>query len=167
MIRPLSFFRTTPQAKPSSLEARCQNKSTLTAISIRGRWKKRPASPPPTETPIFMVNWATGIRMKCLKIPTAIFLNLDPMKSTAGNVARAFSVVPDGTGPCCGNLPRTNPDFLHAALDRSAYAAFFKESRTRLRGSNKLHRRSGSVLGYSQPSLRDCSGYTQRLICFQ
>jgi hypothetical protein len=52
-------------------------------------------------------------------------------------------------------LPRTTPDFLHAALDRSAYAAFFTESRTRLLGPTKLHRKSGSVLGYFQPSLRD------------
>jgi hypothetical protein len=52
-------------------------------------------------------------------------------------------------------LPRTTLDFLYAALDTSAYAAFFAESRTRLSGSNKLHRKSGSVLGYSQPSLRD------------
>ncbi len=56
--------------------------------------------------------------------------------------------------------PSTAPDFLHAALDRSAYAAFFTESRTRLFGSTKLHRKSGYVLGYSQPSLRDCSRYT-------
>jgi hypothetical protein len=52
-------------------------------------------------------------------------------------------------------LPRTTPDFLYVALDTSAYAAFFTESRTRLSDSNKLHRKSGSVLGYSQPSLRD------------
>jgi hypothetical protein len=49
----------------------------------------------------------------------------------------------------------TTLDFLHAALDRSAYAAFFTESRTRLLDSTKLHRKSGFVLGYSQPSLRD------------
>src|SRR5580698_5156026 len=92
--------------------------------------------------------------------------------------------------------------FRHAALDRSAYAAFSRkaaqgslappnctenpgpswatlsrpfgtervptrcpgqvcvcgfltESRTRLLGPTKLHRKPGSVLGYSQPSLRD------------
>ncbi len=49
------------------------------------------------------------------------------------------------------------PGFLHAALDRSAYAAFSTESRVRLGDSTMLHRKSGSVLGYSQPSLRDCS----------
>jgi hypothetical protein len=37
-----------------------------------------------------MVNWATGIRMKCLKIPTAIFLNPARVQSTAEKVARAF-----------------------------------------------------------------------------
>jgi hypothetical protein len=31
----------------------------------------------------------------------------------------------------------------------------FTESRTRLSDFTKLHRKSGSVLGYSQPSLRD------------
>jgi hypothetical protein len=40
-------------------------------------------------------------------------------------------------------IPRTTPDFLYAALGTSAYAAFFTESRTRLCGSNKLHRKSG------------------------
>ena len=49
--------------------------------------------------------------------------------------------------------PRTTPDFLYAALDSSAYAAFFTESRTRLLGSATLHRKSRSVLGYSQPEL--------------
>jgi hypothetical protein len=38
---------------------------------------------------------------------------------------------------------RRNPDFLYAALARSAYAAFFTESRMRLIGSNTLHRKSG------------------------
>jgi hypothetical protein len=33
------------------------------------------------------------------------------------------------------SLPRTTPDFLYAALDTSAYAAFFTESRTRLSDS--------------------------------
>jgi hypothetical protein len=47
------------------------------------------------------------------------------------------------------------PDFLHAALDGSACAAFFTESRMRLIDSTRPDRKSGSVLGYSQPSLRD------------
>jgi hypothetical protein len=38
---------------------------------------------------------------------------------------------------------RPPPDFLLAALDRFAYAAFFTESRTRLLDSTKLHRKSG------------------------
>jgi hypothetical protein len=53
--------------------------------------------------------------------------------------------------------PGLPPDFLHATLDRSVYAAFFTESRMRLVGSTNLHRKSGSVLGHSQPSLRDWS----------
>jgi|ERR1700677_3262664 hypothetical protein len=44
---------------------------------------------------------------------------------------------------CGPGSPRTDPDFLHATLDRSAYAAFFTESRMRLLGSIKLHRKSG------------------------
>jgi hypothetical protein len=67
---------------------------------------------------------------------------------------------PCGTGPSLSSTPRTTPDFLHATLDRSAYAAFFTESRTRLLDSIKLHRKSGSVLGYSQPSRRDWFRYT-------
>jgi hypothetical protein len=35
------------------------------------------------------------------------------------------------------------PDFLYAALDKSACAAFFTESRMRLIDSNQLHRKSG------------------------
>jgi hypothetical protein len=52
-------------------------------------------------------------------------------------------------------LPGIPPDFLYAALDASAYAAFFTESRVRLIDSNQLNRKSGSILGYFQPSLRD------------
>jgi hypothetical protein len=43
---------------------------------------------------------------------------------------------------CGPGSPRTDLDFLHATLDRSAYAAFFTESRTRLLGSTELHRKS-------------------------
>jgi hypothetical protein len=35
------------------------------------------------------------------------------------------------------------PDFLYAALDVTAYAAFFKESRLKCAGATKLHRESG------------------------
>jgi hypothetical protein len=48
-----------------------------------------------------------------------------------------------GTIQVCAVGPRTDPDFLRATLERSAYAAFFTESRTRLLGSTKLHRKSG------------------------
>ena len=62
---------------------------------------------------------------------------------------------PCGTGSSLESLPRTTPDFLYAAPDGSAYAAFFTESRMRLIDSTKPNRKSGYVLGYSQPSLRD------------
>jgi len=58
--------------------------------------------------------------------------------------------------------PRTAPDFLYAALDISACAAFFTESRMRLILSTNPNRKSGYVLGNSQPSLRD---YSDRFLC--
>ncbi len=41
--------------------------------------------------------------------------------------------------------PKTtgDPDFLYAALDTTAYAAFFKESRMKCAAATKLHRKSG------------------------
>jgi hypothetical protein len=50
--------------------------------------------------------------MKCLKIPTPIFLNLAPMKNTAENVARAFLL-----GACflCV-LPGTASSIFHVRL---------------------------------------------------
>ena len=36
-----------------------------------------------------------------------------------------------------------DPDFLYAALDATAYAAFFKESRMMCAGATKLRRKSG------------------------
>ena len=41
------------------------------------------------------------------------------------------------------SLPALNPDFLYAALDATAYAAFVKESRKKRAGATKLHRKSG------------------------
>lgn len=37
-----------------------------------------------------MVNWATAIRMRCLKIPIAIFPSPAQVRNTAENIARAF-----------------------------------------------------------------------------
>jgi hypothetical protein len=37
----------------------------------------------------------------------------------------------------------TDPDFRYAALDKSAYAAFFTESRMRFIDSDEFHRKSG------------------------
>jgi hypothetical protein len=42
-------------------------------------------------------------------------------------------------------LPALNPDFLYAALDVTAYAAFVKESRKKRAGATKLHRKSGEA----------------------
>jgi hypothetical protein len=41
--------------------------------------------------------------------------------------------------------PALNPDFLYAALDATAYAAFVKESRKKRAGATKLHRKSGEA----------------------
>jgi hypothetical protein len=38
---------------------------------------------------------------------------------------------------------RDAPNFLYAALDRTACAPLFKERRMKFRGSTKLHRKSG------------------------
>jgi hypothetical protein len=65
---------------------------------------------------------------------------------------RSVSAVPAGLHLAPNPTPHF-PDFLHAALDRSAYAAFFTESRTRFIGSTKLHRKSGYVRGYFQTEL--------------
>ena len=43
-------------------------------------------------------------------------------------------------------MPALNPDFLYAALDATAYAAFVKESRKKRAGATKLHRKSGEAL---------------------
>jgi hypothetical protein len=37
----------------------------------------------------------------------------------------------------------TDPNFLYAALDKSAYATFFTESRMRSTDSDEFHRKSG------------------------
>jgi hypothetical protein len=41
------------------------------------------------------------------------------------------------------SCPALNPDFLYAAQDATAYAAFVKESRKKRAGATKLHRKSG------------------------
>jgi hypothetical protein len=43
-------------------------------------------------------------------------------------------------------LPALNPDFLYAAQDATAYAAFVKESRKKRAGATTLHRKSGDAL---------------------
>jgi hypothetical protein len=49
-------------------------------------------------------------------------------------------------------LPALNPDFLYAALDATAYAAFVKESRKKRAGATKLHRKSGEARDQSRDS---------------
>src|SRR5271156_5819551 len=64
-----------------------------------------------------------------------------------------------------GRKRRGDPDFLYAALDTTAYAAFIKESRMKCAGATKLHRKSGgsptnafcSTLSASQPRLQSPS----------
>jgi hypothetical protein len=43
-----------------------------------------------------------------------------------------------------GRKRRGDPDFLYDALDITAYAAFFNESRMKCAGATKLHRKSGA-----------------------
>jgi hypothetical protein len=50
-------------------------------------------------------------------------------------------------------LPALNPDFLYAALDATAYAAFVKESRSA--GATKLHRKSGEARDQSPDSFTE------------
>jgi hypothetical protein len=52
-------------------------------------------------------------------------------------------------------LPALNPDFLYAALDATAYAAFVKESRKKRAGATKLHRKSGEARDESRDSLTE------------
>ena len=52
-------------------------------------------------------------------------------------------------------LPALNPDFLYAALDATAYAAFVKESRKKSAGATKLHRKSGEALDLSRDSFTE------------
>jgi len=47
-------------------------------------------------------------------------------------------------------LPALNPDFLYAAQDATAYAAFVKESRQKRAGATKLHRKSGEARDQSR-----------------
>ena len=61
---------------------------------------------------------------------------------------------PAGTNEALA-LPALNPDFLYAALDATAYAAFVKESRKKRAGATKLHRKSGEARDESGDSLKE------------
>jgi hypothetical protein len=52
-------------------------------------------------------------------------------------------------------MPALNPDFLYAALDATAYAAFVKESRKKRAGATKLHRNSGEARDQSPDSFTE------------
>jgi hypothetical protein len=52
-------------------------------------------------------------------------------------------------------LPALNPDFLYAALDATAYAAFVKESRKKRAGATELHRKSGEARDQSRDSFTE------------
>src|ERR1700691_2861568 len=73
------------------------------------------------------------------------FIGTSLRKSTL----RAF-LVPLGTGKCSEvrlflekSRGGPGPDFLYAAPDATAYAAFFKESRMKCAGATNPHRKSG------------------------
>ncbi len=174
MIRPPRLLRTTPQTKPSSLKARCQKKSTLTAISKRERWKKKPASPPPTETLIFKVNWVTVIKTKCLKMPTAIFPSRARVRSTAENVARALllgacflSVLPGAAASSTFHVRLSpGPRLVGTRADRSgggSVTATLEDNRLTLQGSfsgllavpTGAQLRMGSLPGVRGPVIAD------------
>jgi hypothetical protein len=65
--------------------------------------------------------------------------------------AFSFAVLTQGVT----RLPALNPDFLYAALDATAYAAFVKESRKKRAGATKLHRKSGEVRSQSRGSFTE------------
>jgi hypothetical protein len=51
--------------------------------------------------------------------------------------------VPTFASAYVGRKRRGDPDFLYAALDTTAYAAFFKESRMKFANATELSRKSG------------------------
>ena len=55
--------------------------------------------------------------------------------------ARRAAQHPDRPGEKCG----ADPDFLYAAPDTTACAAFIKESRMNIANANQLHRKSGEA----------------------
>jgi hypothetical protein len=59
-----------------------------------------------------------------------------------------------GTNQAFG-IASAKPGFLYAALDATAYAAFFKESRKKRAGATKLHRKSGEARNQSRGSFTE------------
>jgi CHRD domain len=119
-----------------------------------------------------MVNWATAIRMKCLKIPTAIFLNPAPMRNTAENVARGFLL-----GACLLSVAAAASSTFHVRLspgprlvgtraDRSgggSVTATLEDNMLKLQGSfsgllavpTGAHLHMGSLPGVRGPVIAD------------
>ena len=60
-------------------------------------------------------------------------------------------------------LPTLKPDFLYAALDATAYAAFVKESRKKRAGATKLHRKSGEARDQSLDSFTELKRSSPRI----
>jgi CHRD domain len=122
-----------------------------------------------------MVNWVTAIKTKCLKIPTAIFLNPAPTRNTAENVARAFllgacilSALPDAAAASSTYQVRLSPGprLVGTRADRSgsgSVTATLQGSTLTLQGSfsgllaipTGAHLRMGSLPGVRGPVIAD------------
>jgi hypothetical protein len=79
--------------------------------------------------------------------------------SCAKSFATSQGLAPWTGAPCSrfcvhGLNKMGGPDFLYAAPDRAARAAFSKESRMRFANATKLHRKSGGALPFSFPASR-------------
>jgi hypothetical protein len=65
------------------------------------------------------------------------------MYSDLDGCPRFAKPAPACRGAYLGRKRRGDPDFLYAALDRTACAAFIKESRMKCPEADTLHRKSG------------------------
>jgi hypothetical protein len=122
-----------------------------------------------------MVNWATAIRMKCLKIPIAIFPSRAQVRNTAENIARAFllgacflSVLPGAAAASSTFHARLSPGprLVGTRADRSgggSVTATLDGNMLTLQGSfsgllavpTGAHLRMGSLPGVRGPLVAD------------
>ncbi len=123
-----------------------------------------------------MVNWATAIRMKCLRIPTAIFPSRARVRSTAEKVARAsllgayfLSVMPGVAAAASSTFQvrlSPGPRLVGTRADRSgggSVIATLEESTLTLQGSfsgllavpTGAHLHMGSLPGVRGPRIAD------------